>query len=112
MAFSIDQDPPVIVNQPDSYVEVPAEEKLRLAIDIQGEPPLQYTWFKDTKVLQNAESNVLEIPNATQLDTGNYGCSISNNYGSILSNTYSVKVISKPVTRGEYDFFVPDTDHF
>ena len=102
--------PPVIVKQPDGCVEAPAEEKLRLVIEVKGEPPLQYTWFKNTKELRYAKSNVLEIPNATHLDSGHYCCSIANDYGSILSSTYSIKVIRKPVARGEHDFSVPDTE--
>ena len=93
--------PPVIVNQPNSYVEAPADEKLRLVIEVKGESPLQYTWYKNTKQLLYAQSNVLEIPNASHLDTGQYCCSIANDHGSILSSTYAVKVIRKPVARGE-----------
>ena len=98
---STSQQPPVIVKQPNSYVETPAEEKLCLVIEVKGEPPLQYTWYKNTKLLPYAKSNVLEIPNTSHLDSGQYCCSIANDCGSILSSVYAVKVIRKPVARGE-----------
>ena len=91
---------PEILVQPEAYVEAVAGERLRLAIEAKGDPPLEYTWYKDSKELRYATSNVLEIPNTNQLDTGQYCCSVVNPHGSTLSDPFQVKVIRTPVRTG------------
>ena len=92
---------PEVVEQPEAYVEAIAGKNLRLSIKVRGDMPLQYKWYKDTKELKYATSNVLEIPNANQLDSGQYCCSVANDNGSTLSDIYQVKVVRRTVAKGE-----------
>ena len=91
---------PEITEQPGPYIEATAGEKLQLIVKVKGEDPLRYKWYKDTRELMYASTSVLEIPNANQLDSGQYCCAVANDYGSILSEIYQVKVTQRPQNRG------------
>jgi len=89
-----------ITEQPGPYIEATAGKKLQLTVKVKGEAPLRYKWYKDTRELMYATTNILEIPSANQLDNGQYCCAVANDHGSILSEIYQVKVIQRPKNRG------------
>ena len=85
---------PVLTQQPEAYVEVIKGKTLVLKIEAKGEGPLHYKWFKGTQELQyTTAGDTLCVVSASNLDSGQYCCTVSNSYGSVLSDIVQVKVV-------------------
>ena len=84
---------PVLIQQPEAYVEAVKGEPLVLSIQAEGDPPLNYKWFKGAQELEYCSGSELKIPVVSALDNGQYCCTVSNSYGSVLSDVFLVKVV-------------------
>ena len=84
---------PVLIQQPEAYIEAVKGEPLVLTIEAEGEGALSYKWFKGAQELQYCRESVLRVPAASSLDNGQYCCTVSNDYGSVLSDVVLVKVV-------------------
>ncbi len=81
---------------------VESGERLVVVLDVTGTSPLEFKWYKDTRLLRYATSGVLEIPNANQLDSGQYCCCVANAHGSSLSDPFQVKVLRRATGKCKY----------
>ena len=100
LIHTVQRKAPKILEQPKPYIEATAGGTLQLVVTANGESPLRYKWYKDTRELMYATSNTLEIPNINQLDNGQYCCAVANDHGSILSDIYQVSVLRRPTNTG------------
>ena len=71
---------------------VTLDSGIKLNVIAQGTSPLIYEWYKDEKLIENAESNMLSIENAELSDVGNYYVIVSNQYGAAVSDEIKVTV--------------------
>ena len=60
MLISLPGDPPSIVLNPKRQVSLP-EELVTFCVEAKGTGPLQYRWFCDNKVMEEAEGPVLTL---------------------------------------------------
>jgi hypothetical protein len=82
------QDPlPVTANQ---------GANVTLAVDVRGEAPFQYQWFKDSASLPDQTNSTLTLPSAQPSDAGVYFVVVTNSFGSVTSATAEVGVFSAP----------------
>ena len=93
LCMAADARAPVLISQPEAYVEAIKGEPVVLTVEAQGEGTLRYKWFKGAQELQYCSGNVLRVESATSLDSGQYCCTVSNDYGSVLSDVILVKVV-------------------
>ncbi len=73
-----------------------AEEPITLYASAEGYN-LNYTWYKDGKLLKSGSSWNVNIANALFNDSGRYFCDISGSCGNIVSGFTNLTVL--PVTR-------------
>ena len=92
--FSLDLKQPVLhvlpsqaVNEFDSFI---------LTCDVDGSPPMQYKWYKDNIIIEQAKSSSSLIMNkAMRLDSGNYRCVAINSAGLVKSKAILMKINCK-----------------
>lgn len=72
-------------------------QTVTLACNVPKEAPskLQYHWYKNHALLENAHSRTLQLHAATRADTGFYFCEVQNAQGRERSGPVSVVVIRK-----------------
>ncbi len=67
-----------------------------LWVAAQGTPPLAYSWYKDSQILQGKVSDTLLLSNVRLADSGSYFCIVSNpDLGADTSTV--VRVLVKPL---------------
>ena len=79
--------PSETVNEMDSFI---------LTCDVDGTPPIQYKWYKDNTIIDQAKSSGSLIMNkAMRLDSGNYRCVAINSAGLVKSKSMLMKINCK-----------------
>ena len=69
-------------------------ESKTFTVNATGED-LSYQWYKDGQPIAGETGSSLTINDATQADSGNYTCEVSNDGGSTVSNPVSLTVNEK-----------------
>ena len=87
--------PPVITSQPAS-VEAFEGESVSLSVNVDGDEPLFYTWYKDGEAIAGQEGPVLELNQLTEDNSGAYSLSVGNSAGDANSNPATVSVLLNP----------------
>jgi hypothetical protein len=82
-----------------------AEKPITLTIGAEGYN-LNYSWYKNSNLLQSGPSGFISILSATTDDSGHYFCEIKGSCGTFVSGTSSLTVL--PVTR--INTISPDTE--
>ncbi|KAM7125926.1 sialoadhesin isoform 1-T3 [Molossus nigricans] len=74
-------------------------QTVTLACNVPKEAPseLQYNWYKNHALLEDAHSRTLQLHSATRADTGFYFCEVQNAQGKERSGPVSVVVIHPPL---------------
>ena len=98
--------PPVITSQPAS-VEAFEGESVSLSVNVDGDEPLFYTWYKDGEAIAGQEGPVLELNQLTEDNAGLYSLSVGNSAGDANSNSAKVSVLLNP---GSTSVFSEDFD--
>ena len=57
-----------------------------------GAPQLNYTWSHNGKIIQNANTNVLEFTHVQADNDGEYTCCVENEFGIATSKPIQLKV--------------------
>lgn len=96
--------PPNINRQPANVV-VAEGETATLSVGVSG-MNLTYQWYKDGQAINNSNSSVLEITNATASDIAEYYVVITNNEGTATSETAIINILSPGPYNG-YPFPIP-----
>jgi hypothetical protein len=86
---------PVITAQPTNLV-VFAGDTAAFAVTVTGSPPLRYQWRRNGNNLANATNSSLTIPNAQNVNAGNYTVVITNTIGSATSSVATLTVLAQP----------------
>lgn len=102
-ATSYTQSPPYILDQPESFVEVAAGERLQLKVRVQANPEPSYRWWRNGVELPYAIGSDLVVPHATTRDEGQYVCSIKNEWGSVLTQTIMVRLVSRNKSTASFE---------
>ena len=89
-------DPPVMVVELPSVVNVSLGGSLRLTCEAESYLLVAYEWSKNGNVLPGFNTNELVLDNAQRLDSGNYTCFANNPVGSTESITTSISVYELP----------------
>ena len=71
------------VNELDSFI---------LTCDVDGTPPIQYKWYKDNIIIDQAKSSSSK---AMRVDSGNYRCVTINSAGLVKSKAILMKINCK-----------------
>ena len=75
------------VNELDSFI---------LTCDVDGTPPIQYKWYKDNIIIDQAKSSSSLIMNkAMRVDSGNYRCVTINSAGLVKAKAILMKINCK-----------------
>ena len=85
------------VSNTPNIISVLEGEESRLLCKAESATYVQYTWYKDDKVIQESKQGKLLFQNTTSTDSGAYKCKASNHIGSISSNFTLLVVESKPL---------------
>ncbi|KAJ9593533.1 hypothetical protein L9F63_014926, partial [Diploptera punctata] len=103
LALLVEPEPVVIIEQPGEDQEekfVFKGGELRLSCRVTGIPPPYCIWFHDNEELTNQTTSSLLIKQFSELNEGEYHCSIyqevDDNVVQILSNTVNVKLHPSP----------------
>lgn len=92
-----------------------------ISLQAVGAAPLSYEWFKDDAPLaaderiSGADTNTLQIANATAADAGSYRCVVTDGCGEQVSSDTVVLTLSvgvPPDFDGDCDVDQDDLDHF
>lgn len=86
--------PPFTIIQPVGAI-IPKGYDYTFRVEAIGTPPFAYKWYKNGVLLETETQNYLTIINATETDTANYYCVISNNSYSTQSDTVELLVLDK-----------------
>ena len=73
-----------------------ADEPITLYVNAEGYN-LNYTWYKDTKVIKSGTTDNVSVTNALFNDSGQYFCDINGSCGNIVSGITNLTV--HPVTK-------------
>ncbi|NLW32789.1 MAG: cadherin-like domain-containing protein, partial [Fibrobacter sp.] len=88
--------PAKITEQPPDSLVVTSGEKVEFSIDVTGDEPIIFQWFRNNLKLDDDTSKTLLIDSATSENAGKYYCVINNPYGpSVVSDTITVVVDKK-----------------
>ena len=91
MLISLPGDPPSIVLHPECQASLP-EESVTFCVEATGTGPLQYRWFCDMKVVEEAEGPVLTLTGVEKAHGGDYQCQVTNLFGKAVSGTATLRV--------------------
>jgi hypothetical protein len=91
---------PVITIQPDAAVNVQQGKDLKLVVEADGEPTLQYAWFKDG-VPTGDSTNTLTKAAVTSAAEGKYHCKVWNDCGEEHSKEADVTVSTYIMSAAE-----------
>lgn len=100
--------PPLITGQPAGQI-VEWRSNTSLAVTAVGEGALGYQWQKNGTDLTNsgrysgAQSTTLTIAYATEQESGDYRCLVSNAFGETVSNSATLTVLPPPAPPGDMD---------
>ena len=85
-------DPPVINIQPQDLIAITGSTAT-LTVVVEGTPPLLYSWFKDSQILEDTNASSLVFDNVDSQDEGDYLVWIRNSAGSVISATANLSVV-------------------
>lgn len=88
---------PVIVQQPQPRT-VTIGSGASFTVAAFGVQPLQYQWFLNGSLLNNATNSTFAVNNVQQIHAGNYTVRVSNSAGSRLSAPAALAIGEPPVT--------------
>ena len=91
MLISLPGDPPSIILNSECQVSLP-EESVTFCVEATGTGPLQYRWFCDMKVVEEAEGPVLTLTGVEKAHGGDYQCQVTNLFGKAVSGTATLRV--------------------
>ncbi len=86
---------PVITFNPQSEFVAPGAN-IDLHVQAAGPPPLQYQWWFNGRLLENATNSSLSLGNFQNADLGAYTVVVTNTYGSTTSCPASLKLMPQP----------------
>lgn len=78
--------PPVLLDQPPSYIEEFVGNSLTLTCPSSSRLPVTYSWYKNYKPIPFATSSSLFLPFLTRADEDLYQCKVKNAIGTTKSN--------------------------
>jgi len=85
-------DPPVIIIQPQDLIAITGSTAT-FTLVVEGTPPLQYSWFKDSQIIKDTNVSSLVINNVGRQDEGDYRVWIRNPAGSVISAPANLSVV-------------------
>ncbi|MFO1497494.1 MAG: DUF642 domain-containing protein [Verrucomicrobiota bacterium] len=88
----VSQNEPVIATQP-ANVTVAAGDSATFSVVANGQQPLNYQWRFNSSPITGANSSAYTIPNAQQVNVGNYDVVVSNSAGTATSSTATLSVV-------------------
>ena len=77
-------DPPSIRIHPERQISLP-EESVTFCVEAEGTGPLQYRWFCDDEVVEEADGPVLTLTGVKEVHSGDYQCQVTNVLGEAVS---------------------------
>jgi uncharacterized delta-60 repeat protein len=92
---TIQGSPPNIINQPTNQTAFFGRDA-SFSVTVNGSTPLSYQWFLNNGTIAGATNSVLDLTNASTLNSGIYTCVITNMFGSITSSGAALTVVSDP----------------
>jgi hypothetical protein len=87
---------PVIVQQPQANISLPAGGATNLSISACGTAPLRYQWFVNKVLSPNQTNSTLTLTNAYQSKAGDYFAVVTNSFGAATSSVAHVYVDGFP----------------
>lgn len=90
--------PVQITNQPTNQTTFIAEPVM-FTVDVEGDTPHLYQWFRDGSPLTSATNATLSLSKPHLPDTGVYSIQVSNNFSAATSDPFALEVLRHP--RGE-----------
>ena len=89
-------DPPQIIEQPPSEVNISIGDTLELSCKASSNLPIQYLWRRNSMLL-SSRSNTLSVKNIQRSEGGNYSCSVTSDSGIATSLPTIVNVYYQPI---------------
>jgi uncharacterized delta-60 repeat protein len=87
---------PVVITRQPTHETVSVGMPLSLSIELEGDSPHRFQWYKDGDPVWGGTNRDLVIPSAFLSDTGSYRVSVSNIAGSDQSSNVLLTVLSVP----------------
>ena len=95
--LTVRTDPPIIMEQPDD-IEVVLGEYAEFSVVVEGNKPFDYQWYKNGKVIQEANKSTLVIPSVSESDIAIYSVRIKNQFGKAISRIAELKLKKPKIT--------------
>ena len=95
--LTVKTDPPIIMEQPDD-IEVVLGEYAEFSVIAEGNKPFDYQWYKNGKVIQEADKSTLVIPSVSESDITIYSVRIKNQFGKAISRIAKLKLKKTEIT--------------
>lgn len=86
---------PNVVKQPTDVLTCPGNRE-KMIIKATGKKPLEFQWFKDGTVINDATSNQLTLSDLKSADEGEYYCRVSNPDGVAWSDSSTLTLFPNP----------------
>ena len=93
--LTVKTDPPFITEQPND-IEVDFGEYAEFSVIVGGNKPFDYQWYKNGKVIQEADKSTLVIPSVSEIDISTYSVRINNKFGKAISRIAVLKRAKLP----------------
>ena len=77
---------------PPSNSSIPVHTPLNLSCTATGNPPPEYTWFKDGVHIPGETQPFLYIPEVQPIDRGSYRCKATNSEGEVTSDVAALTI--------------------
>ena len=87
---------PLIVTEPASVL-LPLGGETTLGVQVFGNQPLTFRWFKDAVAIPGATNSTLAFTNLVAADAGVYSVSVSNEFGVALGDILTLQLTGAPV---------------
>jgi hypothetical protein len=84
-------EPPSFRAQPESATRF-AGSSATFSVDVRGQEPFRYLWYKGEEEIRSAIGPVLTIPNAQPSDSGSYRVKVSNPLGETFSQPATLTI--------------------
>ena len=96
--------PPAIAQQP-TNITIAEGQSAIFSVGVASQIPVNYSWFRNGILLQDATSSTLPILNARAQDSGSsYFCQVSNTEGHVTSQTVKLMVIPYPGSISQFSY--------